>query len=261
MIAGLRGEYTTRPGDYFLDPRLACNYALTQHSHLSAAWGIYHQYPEPQYYDSNLGNPNLSAMQATHYILGYQFQRDQQQFRIETYYKHYQHLLVEDQQFHYLNRGYGYSVGVDLFVKNAWGPFSGWLAYSWLQARRKWLDAPRLTAPYFDITHNLTLVLNTDLPAQFNIGGSFRYATGKPYTPAPAQYHQARVTTYQKLDLTFSRLFHFAARDLMIFYFGISNLLNRINIFDYQYSADFQRRDPVESAFGRSIYFGVSYNW
>ncbi|MCI0515337.1 TonB-dependent receptor [candidate division KSB1 bacterium] len=261
MITGGRGEYATRGADYFFDLRLACNYALTQYSHLSAAWGIYHQYPEPQYYDTTLGNPKLSAMQATHYIFGYQFQRDQRQFRLETYYKKYQRLLTADPQFHYLNRGYGYSVGVDVFLKNAWGPMTGWLAYSWLQARRKWLDAPALTAPYFDIPHNLTLVLNADLPGSFSLGGSYRYATGKPYTPAPDQYHQARVPAYQKLDLTFSRMFHFVARDLMIFYLGISNLLNRVNIFDYQYSADFQRREPVESAFGRSVYFGISYNW
>jgi vitamin B12 transporter len=117
-----------------------------------------------------------------------------------------------------------------------------------------------LTSPYFDITNNLTLVLNASLTKNFSAGISFRYATGKPYTPAREQYHQARVPAYEKLDLSLSYLYSFFENNMTVFYLGISNLDGRINIFDYRYSLNYQRRDAVESSFGRSVYFGVSFN-
>ncbi|MDW7681084.1 MAG: hypothetical protein SCK70_11000, partial [bacterium] len=260
MTPGIRGEYESMSGKYIFDPRLSLIYSLTAYSNLTASWGIYHQLPEPSYYDPYVGNPQLSSMQAAHYIFGYAFQRENKIFRLEGYYKNYSSLLLKDEVLNYDNSGYGYATGIDAFAKNSWGPISGWMSYSWLKARRKWLDSPTLSSPYFDITHNLTLVLNANLPKNFATGVSFRYATGKPYTPAPEQYHQVRVPAYMKLDFSLSYLHRFFENNMTVFYLGISNLEGRINIFDYRYSPDYQRRDAVESAFGRSVYFGVSFN-
>ncbi len=260
MTPGLRGEYESISKKYILDPRLSLIYSLTLHSNLTASWGIYHQFPEPSYYDPYVGNPQLKSMKAAHYIFGYAFQQENKIFRLEGYYKNYSNLLLEDERLNYVNKGHGYATGIDVFAKNSYGPISGWISYSWLQARRKWLDAPALTSPYFDITHNLTLVLNASLPKNFSAGISFRYATGKPYTSAPDRYHQARVPAYEKLDLTLSYLCRFFENNVTVFYLAISNLEGRINIYDYRYSPDYQRRDAVESSFGRSVYFGVSFN-
>lgn len=260
ISAGLRGEYETISGQYRLAPRLTLSYPLTTFSSFSLAWGRYQQYPEPSYYDPAVGNPDLTAMQSYHYILGYAYQKENRIFRLEGYYKRYLDLILNDSVSNYNNQGHGYALGVDIFVKNSCGPLSGWLAYSWLQARRKWQDQPVLAPPYFDITHNLTLVVNLDLPRRFSIGSSYRFATGKPYTPAPGKYHQARVPDYHKIDLTLSYISSFFNSNMTIFYLSISNLSNRINIFDYRYSRDFQRRDPVESSMGRTYYFGVSIN-
>jgi len=260
LTPGLRGEYESISKKYIIDPRLSLIYSLTIHSNLTASWGIYHQFPEPSYYDSYVGNPQLTSMKASHYIVGYAFQKENKIFRLEGYYKNYNNLLLEDEGLNYVNNGHGYSRGIDVFAKNSYGRFSGWISYSWLKAQRKWMDLPVLASPYFDITHNLTVVLNASLPKNFSAGISFRYATGKPYTPAPGQYHKARVPAYAKLDLSLSYLYSFFENNMTVFYLGISNLEGRINIFDYRYSPDYQRRDAVESSFGRSVYFGVSFN-
>ncbi len=260
MTPGLRGEYESISKKYIIDPRLLLIYSLTTHSNITASWGIYHQFPEPSYFDPYVGNPQLSSMKAVHYIIGYAFQKENKIFRLEGYYKNYSDLLLEDEKLNYVNKGHGYSTGIDVFTKNSYGPISGWISYSWLKAQRKWMDLPVLTSPYFDITHNLTMVINASLPKNFSAGISFRYATGKTYTPAPEQYHKARVPPYQKLDLSLSYLYSFFENNITVFYLGISNLDGRINIFDYRYSPDYQRRDAVESSFGRSIYFGVSFN-
>jgi len=260
LKAGLRGEYESTSRDYLIDPRVSLVYPISATSNISAAAGRYHQFPKPEYYDPFIGNPNLSAMEASHWILGYLYQQENRIFRVECYYKKYHHLLLKDAVQNYTNGGYGYARGLDFFAKDASGPISGWVAYSWLQARRQWMDLPVLASPYFDITHNFTAVLNWDLPFNLSIGSSFRYATGKPYTPAPGQYHSARVPDYQKVDLTFSYRCSFFESNLTIFYLALSNITGRINIFDYRYSPDYQRRDAVESAYGRSLYFGMSFN-
>lgn len=260
ITPGLRGEYESISKKYGIDPRISCSIPVTTHSNIMAAWGNYRQYPEPRYYDPYIGNPNLSSMKATHCIVGYAYQRENRIFRVEGYYKTYKNLLLEDEESNYVNDGHGYAKGVDLFVKNTYGRVSGWLAYSWLEARRQWLDLPVLGSPYFDITHNLTMVLNVNLPKNFTVGCSFRHATGKPYTPGPERYHEARVPTYQKVDVSLTYLHSFFDNNMTVFYVAVSNLLGRINIFDYRYSSDYERRDAVESSFGRSVYFGVSFS-
>ena len=260
VINGLRGEYESVSKKYFIDPRITCLYALNTHSNLTASWGIFHQYPDPSRYDAYVGNPKLSSMNAKHYILGYAFQKDNKIFRLEGYYKKYENLLLENDEVNYSNEGHGYATGIDVFAKNSYGPISGWCSYSWLKARRKWMDLPVLVSPYFDITNNFTIVLNFDLLKNITIGSSYRYATGKPYTPAAEKYHAARVPSYQKLDLTFSYLHSFFESNMTVFYFSFSNVLDRINIFDYRYSPDFERKDAVESSFGRSVYFGFQFN-
>jgi len=259
VIPGIRGEWESISGDMTMDPRLSLSWLVGTYSRITAAWGVYHQYPRPEYYDPYIGNPQLSAMRSVHSILGYVYQKEGQIFRIEAYRKDYRGLLLEDPQRNYVNEGYGYAKGIDVFVKRSLGRLSGWVSYSYLKARRKWMDYPRMVSPYFDITHNFTAVLKLSVLRGFEVGLSYRYATGKPYTPAPGQYNVARVPDYQKLDLSLSCLYSFFEGNLTVFYLAVSNLLNRVNIFDYRYSSDYSGREPVKSSFGRSVYFGVSF--
>lgn len=261
MTSGLRSEYESISRQHFFDPRIALIYARGLNSNITASWGIFHQYPQPRFYDPDIGNPDLFAMKARHYIFGYAYQKDNKIFRVEAYYKKYSDLLLEQENLNYANNGHGFVKCIDVFAKNSYGPISGWISYSWLQARRKWMDLPVLTSPYFDITHNVITVLNFDLTSRFSLGSSFRYATGKPYTPALGKYHQSRVPAYAKLDLNFSYLYSFFASNMTVFYFSIANVLNRVNIFDYRYSTDYQRRDVVKSSFNRSVYFGLQFNF
>lgn len=255
---GLRQEYESISSEFTTDPRFSLMLPLGAHSGLTAAWGVYHQYPDPQYYDPNIGNPDISAMNSTHQILGYEYHQGNQIFRFEAYSKKYRKLLLDDSTYNYTNDGYGYAKGVDLFVKLSFKSASGWLSYSYLKARRKWKEFPDLRPPYFDITHNLTLVAKYDLTSHLNLGATYRFATGKPYTPAPGQHNSERVPDYQRLDMSLSYLCSFFEGNFTVFYLSVSNLLGRVNIFDYRYSPDYSQREPVKSSFGRSVYFGVS---
>jgi len=58
------------------------------------------------------------------------------------------------------------------------------------------------------------------------------------------------------MDINGSKGFTLKNR-LIIFYFGITNLLNRENILRYEYSSDYSTRSNSYSIFGRSIFLGV----
>ncbi len=88
--------------------------------------------------------------------------------------------------------GDGVASGIDFFLKYGGflrTPVSGWISYSYLNARR--LQARDLVqtivyeeAPSsFDITHNLTVVGKIQLIQLLSLGLTFRYATGVPVTP------------------------------------------------------------------------------
>lgn len=258
LAEGVRLDYESVSNKLNLDPRIAAVYKLSESSSFKLAYGIFHQYPAPFYYDETVGNPGLNPMRAYHYIVGYGFEKDGAQLRLEGYYKNYGGLMLKDSVLNCTNQGYGYAKGVDVFLKKGFGKLNSRVSYSYLVAKRHYLEFTELTPPDFDITHNLTTVLDHPISNSFGVSASYRYATGKPYTPEPGEYNASRVPDYHKLDLSLTYLHSFYERNLTVFYLGISNLTGRINIFDYLYSPDWSEREPVRSSFGRSVYFGVS---
>ncbi|MBP7462061.1 MAG: carboxypeptidase-like regulatory domain-containing protein [Candidatus Delongbacteria bacterium] len=259
--AGIRLSRESQSGQWMLDPRVSLVRSIRSIWNLSLAWGIFHQIPDAEYYDDWVGNSDLDPMRAMHYIVGISRQSDESIVRVEGYYKRYTHLIQEDSLLNYINDGHGYAWGMDVFIKHSWGPFSGRFSYSFLKARRYWLDAPRISSPEFDIPHNLNLVLNLNLPAGFGLGGRMQYASGKPYTSGPDRYHDCRVPPFFKCDLTLTWMGELIASTRTTFYLAVSNLTDRENIFDYYYSQDFLRRSARCSSFDRSIYFGLVWDW
>ncbi len=258
---GLRLEKESVSRRTLLAPRLNIVFPLTPALSLTAAYGIYHQFPEIQYYDSIIGNPDLSAMKSIHSIAGVHYQHETTVYRCEIFYKDYQQLLKNIPTINYRNEGYGYAYGFDIFVKRNFQKLSGWISYSYLVARRKWFEYTQLTSPDFDITHNLSVVAKYGFSPRFNLGLLYRFATGKPYTAASGEYNKCRVPDYHKLDVNFSYLHYFVKGKPSVLYFSISNVLNRNNIFDYRYSEDYTQRQAVTSSMNRTIYFGISLSF
>jgi hypothetical protein len=89
--------------------------------------------------------------------------------------------------------GRGRSRGVDLLVRKDGGSWGGWLALSWLRARRTFPDflAPPTPdgtlaeveyPPVFDRRVDLDVVVRLPLPFQWEGGARWNLATGTPYT-------------------------------------------------------------------------------
>gem|GEM_PF-2631243 len=261
LLPGLRATVVEGGDSPVLDPRLSMAWGFAQGWTGTLAWGRFHQSPKPEYFDAAVGNPDLGFMTSDHLIAGVHYEKNKTIFRAEAYAKSYKDLLLHQSDLYYTNDGRGRAKGIDLFLKSQRGPLSGWLSYSWVEARRRWMDLPVMTSPDFDITHTLTWVLNFDITHRFNLGSSFRAATGRPYTPSPDAYQSRRVPAYLRLDLTGGYTTSLFGRDMTILYASCSNILGRTNILDYQYSDDFERRSAVKSAYGRSVYFGMQINF
>jgi len=260
MIAGLRSDILDNPKQYVWDPRLSLNYRLSDSQFLKIATGIYHQYPKAQFRDKWVGNPDLEAMAANHFILGYEYKSDLTDFKAELYKKDYSHLLLDDEEVNYSNKGEGYAYGADFFLKGTLPFISGWISYSYLQSERKELDHLELVPTDYDINHNITAALKTQINTMNNAGVTYRYTTGKPYTPALNEWNSARLPAMQRLDLTYSRLVPIGKEGLLVLYLSVSNLLDKTNIYGYFYSPDYTERTELKSTHGRNIYFGFNLN-
>jgi len=259
-VAGLRGDILDTPRQRIIDPRFSVNYRLSDNQFLNVATGIYHQYPNAQYRDEWVGNPGLGAMRAVHAILGYEYKSEITDLKAEVYRKDYDQLVLEDSDENYSNDGYGYAYGADFFLKGTLPIVSGWVSYSYLQSKRKELDHLKLVPTDYDINHNITAVLKTPFGMTNNVSLTYRYTTGKPYTPAMNEWNSSRLPAMQRLDLSFSRLFQIRTNGLLVIYAAVSNLLDRTNIYGYIYSPDYSERTELKSTHGRNLYFGFSIN-
>jgi len=288
---GLRTDNHNLSNQWVLDPRASLLYSISKNSNIRLSGGIFHQFSSPISYAPGAGNPDLQAMQAKHFILGYDYQLPKYQFRVEGYYKDYDNLIVEDVDFRYLNDGYGFAKGVDLFFKYGelfQDPINGWISYSYIRSKRynerkivtqNSLDGIVDVYEYeyapssFDITHNLTIVTKINLNPQFNFGITYRIATGRPVTPIVGSvkddfynyYHpiegrvnSERIPTYHRLDTSATYYMPLKGSDYIVFFMGLSNLTNQKNVLDYDYSFDYSTRKPRTTNFSRFIYFGFS---
>ena len=245
-------------------------------------WGIYHQFPQPYLYNAMSGDPHLSAQRSQHLIAGVEYSSELVQCRMEAYRKTYAQLVLRTASSHYANMGDGVASGIDVFLKYGGflrTPVSGWISYSYIHARR--LQARDLAesivyeeAPSsFDITHNLTLVGKVQVIQQLSIGLTFRCATGTPVTPVVgairpdgAGYYEPiqgplnseRMPAFVRLDATLAYFQPFGESNAVMFYLGMTNVLDRPNPVRYEYSADYAQRRLRTTDYHRFIYFGTS---
>lgn len=266
-----------------IDPRVSLLYAINANTEIRLAWGIYHQVALPYQY-RDVASRGLKPQQAQHYIAGLHFDKKLWQARVEGYIKPYKDLLLENEQNEYESAGEGLARGVDVFLK--YGGFlqtrvNGWISYSYLTSNRTQLRFSPSGAVFekgpspFDISHNLTLVAKARVIGFWSTGFTFRHATGRPitpitgallieeqgyYLPIEGPVGSERLPAFQRLDMNLSYYLPFGRGHNATFYFAVSNLLNRSNVLDYNYTADYSERTERRSNYKRFVYFGVSVN-
>jgi vitamin B12 transporter len=275
IVGGIRGDYHTLSQNFNFDPRLSVVYRLSKHSFLKGATGIYHQYAALSDYTLSFNN-NLKPQQAIHYILGYEYNRDNDFIlRIESYYKKYSKLVSNSTYgFLYGSDGEGFAKGADVFLKVRLKPkFNGWISYSYTDSKRKQYSTGPLESSTYDITHNVSVVATYNITDFIYVGATYHISTGKPYTPvygsvfdstqsayvpSYASFNSDRFPTYKRIDINAQYVFSFFGK-FAIAFLALNNILDEKNLYGYTYNFDYSQRIALRSNNNRVIYFGMGF--
>jgi len=278
LVAGLRSDRSTLTGDRTVDPRVSAAWLTPRGLTLTAAWGVYHQVPDPLYFDDSLATgAELASMRAEQRILGAQIGGESQMLRVEAYDKRYADLAQRTRDYDVVSGGTGRARGVDVFAKGrvALG-VTGRMSYSLVSSRRRDPDSRIVTRSPFDVTHTVTAVAERSMVGGLRSAIAYRYATGRPFTPVSGASYDIqqqvfvpaygapmseRLPAFRRLDVSTSYFRPLTPQLQGVFFVSLMNVLDRKNAQRFRYNADYSRRFVVSSLFERSVYFGATITW
>ncbi|HEY6462058.1 MAG TPA: TonB-dependent receptor, partial [Polyangiaceae bacterium] len=266
-----------------IEPRLSVTYAFTPRVAAKAAFGVYHQAPQPEDLSSVFGNPLLPLATARHYLAGAVF-RLTELLTIETtgFYANQENLATRSESDSplvaqaLLAQGIGRSYGTQFLLRQQQiGPFFGWISYSIMRSERK--DAPDLGWRLFDYdqSHVFTAVGSYDLGHGFESGLRFRFATGYPRTPVIGATYDAGTATYEpifgahnsirippfvSLDARLAKRFKLGPRSDLEVYLDVQNVTNHANPEEIVYSPTYTQRGYI-TGFPILPVVGARYAW
>ena len=252
-----RMEYTSINNLWNSNPRLALSYNL-KGVHFSGIIGKYTQLPENKYL---MLNKYLLTGQCMQYVGGMYYEKRDKIYRIETYYKTYKDLALQESTV-LTSDGYGHSKGVDVFFNERalFKNFEYMLAYSYSLSKRKYQDYTELSTPQYATTHNATVSIKYNIQALKSIlGVTNRFASGRPYhDPTKEGIMNSTAGFYNSVNMSLTYL----ASKKVILYASATNLLGRQNVYNYNYTADANspggyRKIPVIDSSNHFIYIGI----
>jgi TonB-dependent receptor-like protein/carboxypeptidase family protein len=274
MTTGVRTDRSTLTGESTVDPRLSISLAVHPIATLTAAWGIYHQIPDPMLFDREFGDPTLVPMRSTQLVVGGQIDGERRSARIELYAKRYRDLALLTRDHDVVGAGTGTSRGVDVWLKGPlFAGMDGRLAYSFVSARRTDPISGVVARAPFDVTNSITATAERRWAGSIMSAIAYRHATGRPFTPVVGATHDTardvwipiygpamsdRLPAYHRIDISASWFRQFTPSLQGVVFWSVSNVLDRKNIHEYRYSPDYSERVPARSIFNRAHYFGAA---
>ncbi|HUQ81540.1 MAG TPA: carboxypeptidase-like regulatory domain-containing protein [Gemmatimonadaceae bacterium] len=278
LVAGVRTDRSTLTDERTVDPRLSAAWVAALGVTFTAALGVYHQVPDPLYFDDSLSAGSaLASMRARQRILGAQVGGEARMLRIEAYDKRYEDLAQRTRDYGVVTGGRGTARGMDVFAKGT-GPLgtTGRLSYSYVSSRRTDPDAGVVTRSAFDVTHTMTAVAERSMFGGLRASVAYRFATGRPFTPVSGATYDAqqrvfvpsygapmseRLPDFRRLDFSTSYFRQLSPSLQSVVFVSLMNVLDRNNAQRYRYNADYSQRHLVSSLFERSVYFGGTITW
>ena len=271
-VLGVRTDSSTLTHRRTADPRLSLAWEPRKAVTLSLAGGVYRQIPEAYHFFGDTGRLALPPMRVNQLLAAVQFGKGDRLARLEFHTKNYADLVTLNRAYRPIAGGTGRADGLDLLLKSPlpWAAI-GRLTYSYIDTRRTDPDSGRMARAPFDVTHTATLIVERAF-GDWTTGAAWRFASGRPitpivggapdgrggFTPVYGAPFSERLSSLFRLDLNASRYRRLNDHTSLVLYVSLSNVLNRRNVYTYEYSADFAARSTTPSLFGRSVYFGFS---
>jgi ferric enterobactin receptor len=262
---GLRYNYFSVNQKSYIEPRFTFNYNLNTKLKIKGAAGVYYQFNKQIFReDLTAGNRNfwllangttLPVTKSEHLILGGSYEKGDYLLDVEFYQK--QNTGITEYTLRFAPRiGAGVRAeetffngnetirGVDVLLQRKFGRLTGWLGYTWSEAKRN--IAAFSDKPYYsdqDVRHQFKAVASYKI-GLFDLAATWIYSSGRPYTSIlgayqvklldgttkdftnPSDKNANRFSAYHRFDvsatLNFSPQFN---ASLSVF-----NLYNRTNV-------------------------------
>jgi hypothetical protein len=253
--------------DTAVDPRLAIRVQASKALSLKAAWGMYHQTPQPEDLSAVFGNPTLGLASANHVLGGATYAvTDTLSVEAVAFFSASKNLVSRAEEKTPLlaralvDEGEGRAYGGQLLVRKSLAKgFFGWASYSLIRSERK--DHPDRSYRLFDSdqTHVLTVVASYEPGLGFEFGARVRYASGFPRTPVIGSFfdsrrelyepffgaqNSARLPAFFQADLRAAKRFTFGRVKLEV-YLDVQNVSNTANAEDLVYSHDYTKKSFI----------------
>ena len=237
---GLRASHNDLLDETTISPRVSMAYKVAKNSQFSLAYGDFTQSPNADYI-KYIKYHQFESEKASHYILNFQYAKDNQTFRAEAYYKDYSNLVkydTEDIAYNssFNNTGSAYAKGLDLFWRDgkSFKNLEYWISYSYIDTRRDYKNYPTAVTPNFVADHSLSVVTKyfiSDWRSQ--VGFTNSLSSGRPYNnPNETKFMNGKTKSYNSLSFNWAYLIS----QQKILYFSVSNVLGTQNVFGYDYA-------------------------
>ena len=250
-----------------LAPRMAARWEVAPRLAINAAYGTYHQAPEPEELSAVFGTPDLALPRATHVTFGESVRLTSTLTAdVVGFQKSMKDLVVRSRLTNPLlaraltQNGEGRSYGVQLFLRQElWRGFFGWISYAISRSERRFDSDERWRAFDFDQPHVLSVVTSQEV-GRWMFGARFRYASGNPRTPVTGSVYDARSDRYDpvfgpqnsiripafwQLDVRVDRSLDLGKGVTLLLYADVQNVTNRENAEEIIYSASFRERGTI----------------
>lgn len=234
---GIRAEQSGLLNEFTLSPRASISYKSGKNSQFSLAYGQFYQQPKNEYLKFS---QQFSSENTTHFIANFQYTQQNEIFRIEAYFKDYNHLVKFDTEMpnftsNFNNNGTGFAKGIDVFwrqnqkIKNT----DYWISYSFIDTERDYRNYPIAARPNFASKHNFSFVAKHWIESlKSQVGITYNFASGRTYTnPNETGFLNNETKNYNSVSLNWAYLID----QQKILYFSVNNALGTKNVFGYNY--------------------------
>lgn len=261
IVAGLRADYYSEISKGSLDPRLVARYELRPGTVVKGGVGLFSQPPDIPQSMRVLGNPDLGVAHAQHYSAGFEQKLGFLQTSVEGFYKRLDNLVVSSgrSDVSLADGGEGRVYGAELSVRSQVGTRGyGFLSYTLSRSERN--DHGEYWRKFdWDQPHILTASGTYRVGGGVELGGTFRYVSGNPYTPVVAARYDGNVDLYRPIygQVNTARSDAFTQLDLRIekswtrgwgklaLYLDVQNVTNRKNPEGRYYNYDYSQSRTV----------------
>lgn len=251
VLPGIRASYFDQTQSVYWEPRIQVQYLASDRIKIKAAAGRYYQFANRVLReDINQGSRDFWILadgesvpvgKADHLIGGVAYETKNYLFDVEVYHKDLENLTEYSTRFalngigqtasldfeeNFFN-GNGYAQGIEFLAQKKSGALTGWLSYTLGQVDYNFeVYGPDDFPAAHDVTHETKLVGMYKL-GKWSFGGTFVYATGRPYTAPVGAY------TVDLLDG--ESVSHFALSDKNVFRLPDYHRLDLSINYDFDY--------------------------